>query len=152
MIQKICSVFLLFIVVFTQAKSQQKPTPKLTPPKLQSFWGITKGGELPLEMVLTLIDSAVWVNDDKKVRYSVSRFILLFRSKDRFEDEESGEVKSRFNSSSVQIKNTSLLPENWRKNLYENLKKDDELLIADIIVRDKKGEYYKAPDIKIIVR
>lgn len=152
MIQKTCSVFLLLIVGFTQVKSQQKPTPKLTPPKLQSFWGNTKGGELPLEMVLSLVDSSVWVNDDKKVRYSVSRFILLFRSKDRFEDEESGEVKSRFNSSSVQIKNSSFLPENWRKNLYESLKKDDELLIADIIVRDKKGEYYKAPDIKIIVR
>ncbi|HMP87370.1 MAG TPA: hypothetical protein PKE63_08850, partial [Lacibacter sp.] len=97
-------------------------------------------------------DSSVWVISDKKERMRISRFILLYRSKDRYEDEETGAIRSRFNSSSVQVNNTALLPERWRKTLYENIKKEDELYISDIIVRDRNNEYLKAPDIRIIIR
>jgi hypothetical protein len=144
---------LLFLFTFSlPLLAQVKPAPVLKQPDLTSFWGFTKGGELPLEMVLNLIDSTVWVMDDKKVKYSINRYILLYRSKDRFEDEETGLIKSRFNSTSYAVKNSGFLEERWRKSLYEIIKKEDELWITDVIVRDKRGEYYKAPDIKITVR
>ena len=80
---------LLVLLFSVQTKAQQKPRPTtLKPPPLQTFWGKTKGGDLPLEMVLTTIDSAVWVIDDKKTRYHVSRFIVVLRSKDKYEDEK----------------------------------------------------------------
>ncbi|HMO32404.1 MAG TPA: hypothetical protein PKE07_05355 [Lacibacter sp.] len=148
----ICLLMLVLLAGSMPVQAQQKPAPKLTPPVLQSFWGYTKGGELPLEMVLQLVDSSVWVISDKKERMRISRFILLYRSKDRYEDEETGAIRSRFNSSSVQVNNTALLPERWRKTLYENIKKEDELYISDIIVRDRNNEYLKAPDIRIIIR
>ncbi len=131
---------------------QQKPAPKLTPPQLQSFIGNTKGGTLPLEMTLNLVDSAVWVIDAKKNRYYISRFVVLFRSKDRFEDEQTGEIKTHYNSSSLEVKNANYISESWRRYLYENFKSGDELLIGDIIARDRNGEYYKAPDIKILIQ
>jgi hypothetical protein len=134
------------------AAAQNKPAPTLTPPQLQSFWGFTKGGEMPLEMVLQLVDSSVWVISDKKERMKVTRFVLLHRSKDRFEDEETGAIKTRFNSSAEQIRNAAELPEKWKKKLYETIKREDEVYITDIIVRDRKGEFFKAPDIKIIVQ
>lgn len=136
----------------TPASAQQKPAPTLKPPPLQAFWGTTNGGTLPLEFVLGVIDSTVWVIDDKKVRYNISRFILVYRSKDKYEDEKTGEIKSRFNVNSTSVRNSALLPELWRKNLYETIKKEDELMIADIIVRDKKGNYFSAPDVKIIIK
>jgi hypothetical protein len=145
-------LFVLFFSYSLNAEAQNKPAPKLTPPVLQSFWGFTKGGDLPLEMVLQLVDSSVWVISDKKERMRVARFIILHRSKDRFEDEETGTIKTRFNSSADQIRNTAELPEKWRKKIYETLKREDELYITDIIVRDRKGEYLKAPDIKIVVQ
>lgn len=145
-------IFLLFACSTLVAAAQNKPAPTLTPPQLQSFWGFSKGGELPLEMVLQLVDSSVWVISDKKERMRVARFIILHRSKDRFEDEETGTIKTRFNSSADQIRNTAELPEKWRKKIYESIKREDELYITDIIVRDRKGEYLKAPDIKIVVQ
>lgn len=105
-----------------------------------------------MEFVLGVLDSAVWVIDDKKNRYVISRFIVVYRSKDKFEDEKTGELKTRFNPNSTSVKNSALLPELWRKNLYESIKKDDELIIADIIVRDKKGNYFSAPDVKIVIK
>ena len=146
------TVLAVLLLWLGNTASAQQTAPKLTPPKLQSFWGFTKGGELPLEMVLNVLDSAVWAIDANKVRYPISRFMILFRSKDRFEDDETGEIKSRFNSNVLQVKNNGFLPEQWRKQLFENVKKEDELLIVDIIVRDKKGNFFKAPDIKIVVQ
>ncbi len=145
----------LFICIFLacslQNHAQQKPAATLTPPQLTSFWSTTKGGSLPLESVLNIVDSAVWVIDIKKTRYSISRFIILYKSKDRYEDEQSGEVKTRFNTNSVQIRNAPTLTEQWRKYLYENIKAGDELIITDLIVRDKQGNFFRAPDVKLVV-
>lgn len=146
-------LLLFFIQGFAlNANAQQSPKPTLKPPVLQSFWGKTKGGELPLEFVLGIIDSSVWVMDDKKVRYKISRFILVHRSKDKYEDEKTGELKSRFNVNSVTVRNAVLLPPIWQKNLYENIKKEDEIIITDIYVRDKRGNLFAAPDVKIILK
>ena len=150
MIKATFLVSFFFLAFAVETKAQQKPAPVLVPPKLQSFWGVTKGGELPLEFVLNVIDSAIWVFDDKKIKYRLSRFILVHRSKDKFED-DNGELKTRFNTNSVTVRNSGYVPVNWQKNLYEIIKKEDELIITDIIVRDKKGNFFKAPDVKIIV-
>ena len=147
-------LFFLFATVLTVAAAAQvKPKPTtLKPPPLQSFWGKTKGGDLPLEMVLATIDSAVWVIDDKKNRYHVSRFIVVHRSKDKYEDEKTGEIKSRVNTSADNVSNSPFLSALWQKNLYEVIKKEDEILITDIIVKDRWGYYYTAPDISIKVK
>jgi hypothetical protein len=144
-------LFLFIALLSLQTQAQEKPKPTLKPPPLQSFWGKTKGGDLPLELVLGTIDSAIWVIDDKKVRYHISRFIVVHRSKDKFEDEKTGEIKSRYNSTAADVKNSGYLSKLWQKNLYEIIKKEDEILITDIIVKDKYGYYYTAPDIKIKV-
>lgn len=152
MIKQLLTFLLVIVAVAVNAQQPQKPTPTLKPPVLQSFWGTTKGGNLPLEFTLSIVDSGmVWVIDDKKVKYNINRFIVIYRSKDRFEDEQTGEIKSRFNNNSLIVKNTGIIEEKWRKMMYENIKVGDELWITDIIVRDKRGEYLKAPDVKITI-
>lgn len=151
----IINLFLLLLLLqgfAFNSNAQKSPKPTLKPPLLQSFWGRTKGGELPLEFVLGIIDSSVWVIDDKKVRYKISRFIFVHRSKDKYEDEKTGELKSRFNVNSVTVRNAEILPVIWQKNLYESIKKEDEIIITDIYVRDKRGYLFAAPDIKIILK
>ncbi|MBY0478286.1 MAG: hypothetical protein K2Q24_11610 [Chitinophagaceae bacterium] len=151
-VKNIVLLCLLFTVLCLHSTAQQKPAPTLKPPPLQSFWGSTKGGNLPLEMVLGIIDSALWVMDDKKVRYRISRFMIVYKSKDKFEDEKTGEIKTRFNITSANFKNSGLLSSIWQKSLYEQIKKDDELMITDIIVQNNKGSYFAAPDIIIRIQ
>lgn len=143
---------MLSLIFSVAANAQQKPAPTLKPPVLHSFWGTTKGGDLPLEFVLGVIDSSVWVIDDKKVRYNISRFIVVYRSKDKYEDERTGELKTKYNPISTYVRNSALLPAIWQKSLYEQIKKEDEILITDIIVKDKKGNFFTAPDIKIRIQ
>lgn len=142
---------ILFLSSFALYAHAQQPAPTLKPPSLQSFWGATKGGTFPLELALNIIDSSVRVIDDKKLKYPIASFIILYRSKDRYEDEQTGEIKTRFNNNSVVIRNAAVLEEKWRKMIYENLKPGDELFITDIIVRDKRGNFFKAPEIKVTV-
>lgn len=139
-------------VAANTATAQEKPAPKVTPPVLHSFWGASKGGSLPLEMALQLIDSSLWVISEKKERMRISRFMLVYRSKDRYEDEETGNIRTRFNTQAFDVSNSGLIPEKWRKYLYENLKREDEILLTNIIVRDYRGEFLKAPDLKIVIQ
>ncbi|XVJ65470.1 MAG: hypothetical protein HEQ40_04640 [Lacibacter sp.] len=144
-------LILLMLTVGTfGATAQQKP-PTLTPPELQTFWSNSKGGTIPLELVLNMIDSTIWVIDGSKMKLSISRFMLVYRSRDRFEDEQTGEIKTRYNNTSVNIKNAGVPEEKWRKMLYENLKAGDEIWFTDIIVKDKRGNFFKAPDLKVVV-
>lgn len=141
---------ILFSIAFVSIKAQQS-NPKLATPPLQTFWGNSKGGNLPLEFTLNIIDSAIWVIDEKKQRYAVSRFILLYKSKDKYEDEQTGDIKTRFNNNSIVVRNAAVIDEKWRKLIYENIKPGDELIITDIIVRDKRNHLFKAPDFSIVV-
>lgn len=145
----ICFMLTIFV---GSAVSQQKPKPVLKPPVLQSFWGNTKSGNIPLDMALQLVDSAIWVISDKKERMTISRFFILYKSLDQFEDEKTGVVKQRHNTNGVYVRNDNKLAEKWRKSIYESLKKGDELLITDLYVRDKRGEYYLAPDILLVIK
>jgi hypothetical protein len=76
----------------------------------------------------------------------------LYKSLDNFEDEKTGKLTQRFNTNGVNIRNDHSLPENWRKMLYENMKRGDEILITEIYVRDKKGDFFLAPDIIIAIK
>jgi hypothetical protein len=143
-------VLLVSLLSIGSVNAQQK-TPTLTPPDLQTFWSNSKGGTLPLELVLSMIDSSIWVIDGRTNKLIISRFIFIYRSRDRFEDETTGEIKFRFNNTSVNVKNSGTPEEKWRKMIYENLKAGDEIWITDVIVRDKNRNFYKAPDIKVTV-
>jgi hypothetical protein len=143
----------LFVTAHAElASAQQKPNPVLKPPVLYSYWGNTKSGSISLDMALQLIDSAIWVISDKKEKMRISRFFLLYKSLDKYEDEKTGAIKQRFNTNGVQVRNDNTLTEKWRKSIYENLKKGDEILITDLYVRDNKGEYYMAPDILLTIK
>ena len=82
----------------------------------------------------------------------ISRFFLLYKSLDRYEDEKTGAIQQRFNTNGVYVRNDNVLTVSWRKSIYESLKKGDEILITDLYVRDRKGEYYIAPDILITIK
>lgn len=148
--QKPVLILLFMMAVSFGVNAQQKP-PTLTPPELQTFWSNSKGGTLPLELVLNMIDSSIWVIDGSKMRFTISRFMLVYRSRDRFEDEQTGEIKTRHNNTSVNVKNAGVPEEKWRRMLYENLKAGDEIWFTDIIVKDKRGNFFKAPDLKVVV-
>jgi hypothetical protein len=132
-------------------QSNNKDTARLKPPKLTSFWGQSRGGNIALEHVISLLDSSIEVISEKKEKLQLAKALLVYRSKDYYEDESTGTVKKRYNSYSCNFKYNDHLPENWKKFLKENMKPGDQLHFADIHVKDQNGYLFTAPDIKIII-
>jgi len=140
-------------IFFTNSVLAQpnKEKPKLTPPKMVSYWGNTQGGKLTIKDIHRLVDSSVMVITDKKERLKISRAIFIYRSKDFAEDEKTGEVKTRYNSTAYSFRNIDQLPLQWKLTLRENIKPGDQIVIADILVRDSKDQIFNASDIRITV-
>jgi hypothetical protein len=149
---KLWMIPVLFILLAINVNAQpNKEKPKLTPPKMESFWGNIKGGKLTVNDIHRLVDSSVTVITDKKEKLKISRAIFIYRSKDYAEDEKTGEVKIRYNSTAYNFRNTDQLTAQWKRTLRENIKPGDQIVIADIIVRDSKDQIFNAGDIRIIV-
>ena len=143
--------FTMTILSLSALSQQVKDTPKLKQPKMESFWGGFKGGKLNVNIVNEILDSAIFVIAEKKEKLTISRAILVYRSKDIIEDEETGIIKTKFNSTSYNYINNDTLPQSWRNFLKENIKPGDQIQIADIIVRDKRKNLFNAGDIKIFI-
>jgi hypothetical protein len=118
---------------------------------LESFWGMSKGGNITLENVISLLDSSIKIFADKKVKLPLAKAVLVYRSKDYYEDETTGNLKRKLNSYSYNFHYIDTLPENWKNFLKENMKPGDQLHFADIYVKNRNGYLFTAPDIKIII-
>lgn len=130
----------------------QNNTTTQKPPQLQSFWGYYKSGTHPLEVVLRITDTAIWVIDELKQRYTIRSFRINYFSYDSYEDEATGKIKYRHNLLSSEFRETDQLNELWKQKLYEELKPKDEIHIDLLSVRDKQGRIFYAPDIKIVIQ
>lgn len=147
-------VFILSMILLLAAKNnalaQQNST--LKPPALQSFWGYYKGGAHPLSVVQQMADTAIWVIDSARQPYAIRSFRINYFSYDSYEDEQTGKIKTKRNLQSKEFQQTNMLSDLWRQFLFESLKPKDEILIDLISVKDRKGNIFYAPDIKIVVQ
>jgi len=149
------NIIISFILILSPflilGQSKSKDTAKLKPPKLESFWGMSRGGHVALEHVIYLLDSSIKIFTEKKEKLTIAKAILVYRSKDFYEDETTGILKTKYNSYSCNFKYNDQIPDNWKKFLKENMKPGDQLHFADIHVKNKSGYLFTAPDIKIMI-
>jgi hypothetical protein len=144
----LCCLFSLFILSQNSYAQKPQPAAKIKPPKMTVSWGNSKGGSLSPDAFVALLDSNIQVVSEKMEPLSISRAMLVYKSKDQFED-ENGKVKSKYNAYMNEIRNENKVPGKWKSFLVEEIKPGDIFLIADIHVRDKKGYIFNAPDLKI---
>lgn len=147
----VLSFAFILMPFFIWGQVKTKDTARLKPPKLESFWGLSRGGNIALEHVISLLDSSLKIYAEKKEKLPVAKALLVYRSKDYYEDESSGTLKTRYNSYSYNFRYNDRLPETWKKFLKENLKPGDQLHFADIHVKNQNGYLFTAPDIKIMI-
>ena len=130
---------LFLLLLFPGVNTIAQPKNKLKKPVLYSYWGNSKGGNISVEKALQIVDSSIYVVSDKKEKMSVARFFIHYRSLDTYEDENTGKLVQKLSSDGDYIRERNSLNEYWRKNIYENLKAGDEIIITELYVRDKDG-------------
>jgi hypothetical protein len=148
-----------FMVATAQTKKPVKnntvtitPVTKFKPPVVKTLLGRNeKEATVMAEEANQLVNLPLKIVDDKNVTYTISSYQFLYKKKSVVEDEETGKRSSVFTNTASRFKETPL-PKVWKENISGGLQKGEELYFFDIIVNDKQGRKFFAPDVKIIVK
>jgi hypothetical protein len=146
-----CILLVLSLVVFS-AKAQQKPTAKpvaTTLPKLTISMGGIKSGNLTIDQLKKIVDSPLVAKDEKGITYPIKSFRINYTFKSSFKDEETQQTRTVKDFRAFDFNNTDRLSEDWRNSIKDNVKKDDQMLINNIVVRLNNGKSFFAPELKL---
>lgn len=135
------------------AKRTVKPIEKYKPPVVQSYLGnITgKAATAGVEEAKNVIALPLKIVDDKKNNYTVVSYQFVYKRIGITEDEETGKTSPESDIVSSQF-TSSPLPAIWQNNISDGLHKGESLYFFDIIVLDKQGRRFFAPELKITVQ
>lgn len=154
--------FLLFLLcVFTgffsfaqepQKKPQITKVAKFKPPVVKSFLGInTNGATVTGEEANQLITLPLKISDAQNNVYSIDSYHFLYKRKGVIEDEETGRKQVKFTTVADVFKTTPL-PKIWIDNIQNDFQKGEEIYFFDVVVKDKTGRKFFAPDLKITIQ
>lgn len=115
---------------------------------LGKFTGITN--DCSAEQAKQLITQPLRIADDKNVEYKLSSYQFSYKRIGVTEDEETGKVSPQTDIVADRF-TTTPLPEIWQSNIKESLHKGEELFFFDVIVFDKQGKLFFAPELKITI-
>ena len=137
----------------------QKPAKTSTPvgakskkPNVKSYLGKVNGNlVLSAEEAKQLVALPIKIVDDKNINYTISSYQFVYKRIGVTEDEATGKTSPQTDIAAARF-TTTPLPAVWQKNIVEGLHKGEELYFFDIIVFDKQGRRFFAPEIKISIQ
>ncbi len=137
----------------TAVKGVEKPIVKYKPPFVQSYLGTltNKTAVASIEEGKKLIVLPLTIMDDKKITYTISSYQFAYKRIGAKEDEETGKITAETDMVTNQF-TTTPLPTLWQTNIAETLKKGESLYFFDIIVLDKQGRRFFAPELNITIQ
>lgn len=145
----------LLLITGTFTMAQQKPAAKPATtalPKLTVSLGGAKTGNITVTRLKEIADSPLVVKDEKGVAYAIRSFRINYTFKSSYKDEETQQVKTVKDFRAYDFNNTDRLSEDWRNSIKDNVKRDDEMLINNVVVRLKNGKSFFAPELRLKVQ
>ena len=135
---------------------QQKPVttnvPKFKPPAVKTFLGVNQNGAaVTVDEATQLVSLPLKITDDKNNVYKIDSYQFLYRKKSYIRNDESGKLQPAFTIESARFDATPL-PKIWVDNIGNGLQKDEQLYFFDILVKDKEGRKFFAPELKITIQ
>ncbi|MFT3679083.1 MAG: hypothetical protein QM791_02350 [Ferruginibacter sp.] len=154
--------FLLFAVLIAitvtaqtdkPAKTTSIPIVKFKPPVVKISWGRLTGpaASCVAEEAKQLVKLPLKVTDAKNTSYQVVSYQLTYKRLGVTEDEETGKVTPASDQVGRSFTETPL-PEVWQTNIIEQVHKGEELYFFDVVVYDKQGRRFFAPELKITIQ
>ncbi len=137
----------------------QKPVKKELPaaakykkPMVKSWLGKVNGTvTLSPDAAKQLVTLPLTITDDKNVNYVISSYQFAYKRIGVTEDEVTGKASPQTDMAADRFTVTPLPPV-WQKNIIEGLHNGEELYFFDIIVFDKQGRRFFAPELKITIQ
>jgi hypothetical protein len=152
-IKSLLLFYLLFAVsaVFAQDKEIITKGPKFKPPVVKTYLGVNQNGaSVTKEEASQLIGLPLKIVDDKKNAYPVDSYQFLYRRKSTVLNND-GKRETVFTIVADRFFATPL-PKVWIENTKDQFQKDEQLYFFDIVVKDKEGRKFFAPELKITIK
>ena len=106
---------------------------------------------IAVEEAKQLVSEPIKILDDKNVAYTISSYQFAYKRIGITEDEETGKTSPQSDIAADRF-TTTPLPPVWQKNITDGLHSGEELYFFDIIVFDKQGRRFFAPEIQLTIR
>ena len=148
---------LLFYLVFAvsailaQNKEIIIKEPKFKPPVVKTYLGVNQNGaSVTKEEASQLIALPLKIVDDKNNTYPIDSYQFLYRRKSTVLNDD-GKRETVFTIVADRFFSTPL-PKVWIENTKDQFQKDEQLYFFDIVVKDKEGRRFFAPELKITIK
>lgn len=145
--------FTLFAGMAPAMLAQQKTEPKkkFKPPVVKVYLGGHQNlDSISKETAKILLPLPLLIIDGKKNEYTIENYQFLYRKKSFIQNAESGKPEEVFTISAGTFTETPL-PKIWIENVGYRLQKGEELYFFDILVNDKQGNRFLAPNFKLFI-
>ena len=140
------------LLSFAQEKPVITKIDKFKPPVVKTFLGVNQNGaSVTVEEAIQLIALPLKITDDKNNIYKIDSYQFLYRKKGFIQNEETGKLQATFTIESARFDSTPL-PKVWIDNLNTGFQKEEQLYYFDIVVKDKQGRGFFAPELKITIQ
>ena len=148
----VCFLFVAPSISFAQQKVVITKIPKFKPPAVKTFLGINQNGaQVTPDEGNQLVGLPLKIVDDKNNVYPISTYRFLYKEKGYIVDDETGKNEVTFNNVADRFDKTPL-PKVWVDNIRGRLQADEQLYFFDIVVKDKEGREFYAPELKITIK
>lgn len=148
-------VFLLFSLAATSLAQDTTiitKVQKFKPPLVKTFLGINQNGaQVTADEGNQLIGLPMKITDDKNNSYIIDSYQFLYKQKSYILNDETGKKEASFTLASGRFYATPL-PKVWIDNIKGRLQPDEQLYFFDIVVKDKQGRKFFAPELKITIK
>ena len=138
--------------VLAQDKEIITKEPKFKPPVVKTYLGINQNGaSVTKEEASQLIGLPLKIVDDKNNTYPVDSYQFLYRRKSAVRNDNTGKKETVFTIVADRFFATPL-PKIWIENTKDQFQTDEQLYFFDIVVKDKEGRKFFAPELKITIK
>jgi hypothetical protein len=118
---------------------------------VKTYLGVNQNGaSVTKEEASQLIGLPLKIVDDKKNAYPVDSYQFLYRRKSTVLNND-GKRETVFTIVADRFFATPL-PKVWIENTKDQFQKDEQLYFFDIVVKDKEGRKFFAPELKITIK
>ncbi|MDE3182201.1 MAG: hypothetical protein KGM16_02170 [Bacteroidota bacterium] len=139
-------------VSFAQDKTTITKEPKFKPPVVKTYLGVNQNGaQVVVDEGVQLVGLPLKVVDAKNNPYTIDSYQFLYKQKSFIRDDETGKKEEVFTIAADRF-NATPLPKVWVDNIRRRLQKDEQLYFFDIVVKDKQGRKFFAPELKITIK
>lgn len=153
-IKYLLSILLLSSINISFAQNKQIITkePKFKPPVVKTYLGSNQNGAgVTVDEGVQLVGLPLKIIDAKNNQYTIDSYQFLYRQKSFIRNDETGKTEEVFTISADRF-NSTPLPKVWIDNISRRLQKDEQLYFFDIVVKDKQGRSFFAPELKITIK